>query len=198
MKIKKIVCGSLLSEIKKLEYPYNLIASAFGLDLKITLCKDDLLNVLEIVLISLSEREKEVLYMIFKQKIAAKEIAEAQKVTYQAINRIKIQILKKLRKSRISKYLNPDLDEIEKNGNSVPLTLKNIDIHYMKTEFLPINMRIRNILKRNNINNLGEVYDLLCKNPDVLNSIHNFGRKSIEEIIQCLSQFIELPDGISI
>lgn len=84
-------------------------------------------------------------------------------------------------------------EEPESEGEGIPSR-----VYEMPIEDLGLSMRAYNCLKRAGIAKVGEVLERLSRGVDQILAIRNFGRKSLEELLEQLKKKgIEIPEAVA-
>lgn len=200
-------------------YPYNLALSIFRMDRD---GEERALSLsvkgIEIGLATLTDRERNVLIMRFKEKLTLEQVAKNYEVSRERIRQIEAKALRKLRhSSRLAKmkaYTYYDVVKHNEDYNSIKAENKNLekaislytkkqinkeeleemaniaDIRDISLEDLDLSIRSYNCLRRRGIDRLGEIADMTAEE---LSLVRNLGKKSLDEVLRKLKEYgIEL------
>lgn len=194
----------------KVDYPYNLIEAVCGSE---DVCiASDVCGSVEYALFTLTERERDILHLYFREGKTFTEIGKIYDITRERIRQIQAKALRKLRIPSRSKYIEFGVQGVieqimekyaeriseltEKMLYLTSITDSNMNKVIEKCEAVRqhqvdqlhrfnLSVRSYNCLSRAGLNTLSEVASLSFNQ---FLSIRNLGRKSREEIIHVLEQ----------
>ena len=176
-------------------YPENLIR---------TVCLDEDMEINDDRLLGLNEagemlleREKDVLKMRFRERLAFSEIANRTNVPAKTIRRVYNRSIRKLRQSDRIDLIKLGLKaaeeerkssieaEISSDRAAFQRALKkagNPDLELMTVQDMRMSPRVTNALLRGHIETLGDLWITMQRHPEEYDRLHGIGEKAKEEI----------------
>ena len=190
--------------LKSQTYPNNLIADINNISASKEEFTTDVERGIEVAILTLTNREAEIIKQRYKENKTLKAIADYYGVTEERVRQILNKALRKLRHPNVIKYIELGLEGYidsqytkgyndgyakglndAKNGDKAT---RNSDIFFQnKLESVELSVRAYNCLKQAGVNTIGD----LLKFDDIesICNIRNLGKKSAIEIAEKLSDF---------
>ena len=207
----------MISKIKELEYPLNLIYAVFEDDAEEIIENSDTISdfngSVEYVLHTLSERERTVLKYRFVDLMTYEEVGKLYNVTRERIRQVEAKALRKLRHPNRSKYLKYGVSGIIENirtgyrNRFADLESKLIELcklNEQKANKVIDDVRLRQKYDSTKIEDMDlsvrsyhclkragicNLQQLAKLSYEDLTHVRNLGRKSTEEIIEKLKEY---------
>lgn len=199
-------------------WPYNLIEEVVGSEIISNIYTEDQLKGFEAALDTLTEKEKIILLMYYKDGMSYNKIGEKFGVSGNRIIQISNKAIRKLRApnrrnfilygaevAELNSFVNnkrkllmeemATLDSMEEDlqkRKESALAIFNDDLGIVKmisVNELELSCRTYNCLVRGGYTNIGDIIDLAKSGIDECLKIRNFGKKSYEEMIKTIKQY---------
>lgn len=152
----------------KKEYPYNLLAKAYGDDKFTAPLTEDQLDALQLVIGLLSEQMKQVLCLRYEKNLTLEKVGQALKMAPASVGNTDKRILVKLRHPENATKILYGLNGAEKINDDT-------------LEHLGLSLRTYNALKRGGISKVSDI-----KSVQQLRLIRNIGEVLIQEVLDKL------------